>query len=200
YTFIMVNRDLTITANFVKTEAAVLEDVDTRINNAVGTLDLTNTGITSVTYDNRTATFLINDPNTPITAFAGSGVVGLFQEMFTDVLNADIFIGEEQVGNIANPSAMTEQELMQAIASQLILPLVDNDPANLGGNLSLLIGKSATAELTISAGLVNYKASYTVEFCRRDLYLNYSCRKRERRGCWHLCSWLRCDLNSNSSH
>ncbi|MGI6363787.1 MAG: InlB B-repeat-containing protein [Bacillota bacterium] len=71
YTFTMVNRDLTITANFVKTEEAVLADVDTRINNAVGTLDLTNTGITSVTYDNRTATFLINDPNTPITAFAG---------------------------------------------------------------------------------------------------------------------------------
>ncbi len=164
YIFIMGSEDVTIVAHFVKTEAAVLADVDTRINNAIPSLKVTDTGISDITYEERKATFLIKEPDTPIINFAGSGVIGLFQEMFTDVTNADIYIGEIQVGTIENPTEMTENELMSAIAQQLILPLVNNDQSNLGGSLSLLVGKSASAEMTISAGLVEYKATYTVEF------------------------------------
>ncbi|WP_303857843.1 InlB B-repeat-containing protein [Aminicella lysinilytica] len=161
YTFTMVNRNLTLTANFVKTEAAVLADVDTRINNTLADLILDNTGITEVAYENRTATFLINDPDTNISAFAESGILDLFQQMFTDVINADIYIGAEQVGTIVNPAQMSDSELKGAILNQLIIPLVGDNPTM---TLKDLVGKSASAELTISAGLVNYKATYTVEF------------------------------------
>ena len=178
----MGSSDVIITANFVKTEAAVLADVDTRISNAIPGLTLTDTGISDITYEERKATFLIKEPDTPIINFAGSGVIDLFQEMFTDVTNADIYIGETQMGTIKNPTEMAENELMSAIAQQLILPLVDNDQSNLGGNLSLLVGKSASAEMTISAGLVEYKATYTVEFVAETFTVSVTAENGEVEG------------------
>ncbi|MGI6363782.1 MAG: cell wall-binding repeat-containing protein [Bacillota bacterium] len=165
YIFTMVNRDLTLTANFVKTEAAVLADVDSRIVDAIANLNLAGTGIIEVAYENRLATFLIDDAQESISAFAGSGVFELYLDKFTDVINADIYIGAEQVGAIDHPGSMTVEGLRSAVLDNLIIPLVGEDAAMI---LKDLAGKSASAEITFSAGFVQYTAVYTIRFQLTD--------------------------------
>lgn len=137
--------------------------VDARIGNAIDKLDLTNTGISGITYKNKTAIFTIEDPDTPIINSADN-LIELFRLLFKDVTNADIYIKGIKVGTIGNPAGMTDDELMLAIGEQLILPLVDNEPTDMSGNLSLLVDKSASAKVTIVAGSVEYKVTYTVKF------------------------------------
>ena len=72
--------------------------------------------------------------------------------MFTDVTNAVITVNGEDY-TIENPAGMDESQLISAVLNNLIIPLVGDEPTM---KLADLVGKSASAELTISAGLVDY--------------------------------------------
>jgi uncharacterized repeat protein (TIGR02543 family) len=146
----------TYSVEFVAGEETVLADIDNRINAAIGRLNLEGTGISGITYGNRHAVFTISDLNKDIVAFAGSNVLEVFLEMFKDVKSAKI--GDE----VINLEGMTAGQLKLAIAEYLIYPLIGEDAAT--RNLIELVGKSASAELTIVLGSATYKAIYSVEF------------------------------------
>ena len=139
-------------------------DVDERISGVIGVLKLTDTGISKVTYENKKATFTISELGTPISNFAQSGIVELFQELFKDVSSAEISVDGEVVETIENPAEMDKGKLMGEILNKLIMPLVGDNPTM---TLVDLAGKSAGAKLIISAGTGVYcEGTYTVEFLR----------------------------------
>jgi hypothetical protein len=60
--------------------------VDRRFNEAKEALKCEGTGIERVEYEDRTATFLIDDPDKDVFGFVSSGVTDLFEAMFQDVV------------------------------------------------------------------------------------------------------------------
>ena len=65
----------------------VLDDVDARFNQAKEELKYEGTGIDRVEYENRKATFYIDDHDKDVFSFVQSGVINLFQELFQDVVS-----------------------------------------------------------------------------------------------------------------
>ncbi len=64
-----------------------MEELDNRIDSAIGNLMLEGTGIESVQFINRTATLFIYDPDKNVHEFVQSGgSPPLFQSMFQDVI------------------------------------------------------------------------------------------------------------------
>jgi uncharacterized repeat protein (TIGR02543 family) len=68
----------------------VLADVDRRFNEAKEALKCEGTGIERVEYEDRTATFLIDDPDKDVFGFVSSGVTDLFEAMFQDVVRMEL--------------------------------------------------------------------------------------------------------------
>jgi predicted ester cyclase len=155
----------TYSVEFVAGDDTVFDDIDARILEAIDKLDFEGTGIGNITYADKHAVFTIGDLNTDIVEFADSGVIEIFQEMFTDVSKAVISIEGKEPRTIENPAGMTEGELKLAIAENLIYPLIEGADTR---NLIELVGKSASAEITIKLGEVEYTATYSVEFVAGD--------------------------------
>lgn len=143
----------TVFASLDKKIENIIEQLNDKFN-----LDPGLTGISGVTYVGKKATFLIADPEKGILAIAGSGVIDLFQSIFSAATNAKIIVNEE-VGTIRGLATMEPGALKGEILEKLIMPLLETDLT-----LGELIGKKATIELTIEQGGKTYTKTYTVEF------------------------------------
>ena len=181
----MVESDIVAKLNSAidKMSELVLEDVDVRINEAVaGLTDLENAGIKEVIYENRRATFHIQDPSIQAFRFASTGVIGLFGQMLQDIVAMSLNDGERMV--IDNPMVAAVQIVVEMFDGVDSEDLMDSN-----GDLSInpeivqilmaitmgdLNGKSIKIDLTIKPNNKEYQETYIVQFSMDDaIAVNY---------------------------
>jgi len=141
----------------------VLADVDERLMDAVNSLDYTDTGIEKIVYEDQTATFYIYDKTEYVYSFAFSGVMDIFDTMFTDVVAMRMNGGDTLV---------VDEPLMAAIQIVGVLLKVEIDfdnineaiPILMSKTMADLVDKSIDIELTILPGDKEYVGTYVVEF------------------------------------
>lgn len=141
----------------------VLADVDERLMDAVNSLDYTDTGIEKIVYEDQTATFYIYDKTEYVYSFAFSGVMDIFDTMFTDVVAMRMNGGDTLV---------VDEPLMAAIQIVGVLLEVEIDfdnineaiPILMSKTMADLVDKSIDIEITILPGDKEYIGTYVVEF------------------------------------
>jgi hypothetical protein len=166
-----------------KMSELVLEDLDGRINLAVGNLTgLENAGIEKVIYENRRATFHIEDPSAQAFLFATTGVIDLFEEMLQDIVAMSLNGGERMV--IDNPMVAAVQIVVEMFDGVDSEDLMDSNgdlsinpeivPILMAITMGDLNGKSIKIDLTIKPNNKEYQETYIVQFSMDDaIAVNY---------------------------
>ncbi|MGI6332178.1 MAG: InlB B-repeat-containing protein [Zhaonellaceae bacterium] len=145
----------------------VLDDVDARFNQAKEELKYEGTGIDRVEYENRKATFYIDDPDKDVFSFVQSGVINLFQELFQDVVSM-------KLNNNHSYDIVSDPLGPYGAGARIVLALmgheerIDNPTEYMSelmeAKMSQLQGKNVDIEATIRPGIKEYNGSYMVEF------------------------------------
>jgi uncharacterized repeat protein (TIGR02543 family) len=155
-----------------KAESLVLDELDGRIDDAIGELHLIGTGIEEVQFDNRAATLIVDDPDKKVHEFVQSGVVNLFQSMFQDVV--EMRLGEDETWY--GVDGTNSQGAMEAGAHivAVLLGLNYQYGQSFGGvfnqlaaaDLGQLIGKDLEIQVRIERleGGKKYEGTYTIAF------------------------------------
>jgi hypothetical protein len=160
-----------------KMSELVLEDVDVRINEAVaGLTDLENAGIEKVIYENRRATFHIQNPSIPAFRFASTGVIELFGQMLQDIVAMSLNDGERM--DIDNPMVAAVQIVVEMFDGVDLEDLIDSNgelvlkPETVEILMAItmgdLNGKSIKIDLTIKPNNKEYQETYIVQFSMDD--------------------------------
>jgi hypothetical protein len=154
-----------------KAEALVLEELDNRIDSAIGNLMLEGTGIESVQFINRTATLFIYDPDKNVHEFVQSGVVPLFQSMFQDVIEMRLgddptWYGVEGTYDGAIQAGAQIVSVLLGLDYEYGQPFGGVFSELAAAKLSQLIDKSLSIEVKIERleGGKKYLGTYVIEF------------------------------------
>ncbi|MFA7019311.1 MAG: right-handed parallel beta-helix repeat-containing protein, partial [Sphaerochaetaceae bacterium] len=154
-----------------KIELLILEEMDNRISTAMEELNFAGTGIGGAQLVERKATLSIDDADKKVHEFVQSGVVQLFQSMFTDV--EKMKLGDDPTWYDVEGTADVAIEAGAHIVSVLLgLPYEYGKPfggvfsdlavAKMGG----LSGKRLSIEVKIERleGGKQYSGTYVIEF------------------------------------
>ena len=145
----------------------VLEDVDARFNYAKENLNLAGSGINRVEYENRKATFYIDNPDSQVLGFLQTGVVELFQALCQDVVSMKLNNKHSypiESGATGPYFAGARIVLVMLGHEEYITNPMDYLSELMAAPMSQLQGQSVAIELTIKPGIKEYIGSYVVEF------------------------------------
>ena len=154
-----------------KIEELIFEELDGRIDDAIDELDFEGSGIERAELVDRRATLFIDNPDEKVHKFVESGVVGLFQSMFQDVVG--MRLGDDLTWYAVEGTSLGAIEAGAQIVSALLsFPYeyglsfggVFNDLA--AAELSELIDKSLDIEIKIvkREGGREYSGIYNIGF------------------------------------